>query len=155
MSVESGTLGMLAEPWVRWRRFAEQTWARRRPEPAWHTPNRVLVEDAAHRLRDFGGAGEAAGLPLLLVPPEVNHSAIVDFGPGQSLVQTTLDAGFARVAAVEWRSATAETAHRDIDDSIATLQAAIRTLGGRAHLVGLCQGGWEAAVVAALDPSAV
>lgn len=155
MNIEAETLGVLAEPWVRWRRFAEQTWARKRPEPAWHTSNRVLVEDAAHRLRDFGGTAAADDPPLLIVPPEVNHSAIVDFGPGQSLVRTALDAGFARVAAVEWRSATAETAHRDVDDSIATLQAAIRTLGGRAHLVGLCQGGWESAVVAALEPSTV
>jgi poly(3-hydroxyalkanoate) synthetase len=155
VNIESETLGVWAEPWVRWRRFAEQTWLRRRPEPTWHTANRVRAEDAAHRLRDFGGTAAAGELPLLIVPPEVNHSAIVDFGPGQSLVRTALDAGFARVAAVEWRSATAETANRDIDDSIATIQAAIRTLGGRVHLVGLCQGGWESAVVAALDPSAV
>ena len=155
MNIESETLGVWAEPWVRWRRFAEQTWARRRPEPVWHTPNRVLLEDAAHRLRDFGGTAEAGGPPLLIVPPEVNHSAIVDFGPGQSLVRTALDAGFSRVVVVDWKSATAETANRDIDDSIATLQAALRTLGGRAHLVGLCQGGWESAVVAALEPSTV
>ena len=157
MNIESETLGLLAEPWVRWRRFAEQTWARRRPEPSWQTPNRVLAEDVAHRLRDFGGAEAAGadGMPLLVIPPEVNHSAIVDFGPGQSLVRVARDAGFARVAAVEWLSATPETAGRDVDDSIATIQAAIRTLGGRVHLVGLCQGGWESAIVAALEPSTV
>lgn len=155
MNVESGAFGLLAEPWVRWRRFAEETFLRRRPEPAWHTPNRVLAEDAAHRLRDFGGAASAGGPPLLVVPPEVNHSAIVDFGANQSLVRAALDAGFPRVAAVEWKSAVPETARRDIDDSIETIQAAIRALGGRAHVVGLCQGGWESAVAAALEPSAV
>jgi len=155
VSGESGAFEVLAEPWVRWCRFAEETFLRRRPEPAWHTPSRVLVEDAAHRLRDFGGARGAGGPPLLVVPPEVNHSAIVDFGPRQSLVRAALEAGFPRVAAVEWKSAAAETANRDVDDSIETIQAAIRALGGRAHLVGLCQGGWESAIAAALDPSAV
>jgi poly(3-hydroxyalkanoate) synthetase len=141
---------------ARQRRLAEATWWRRPPEPTWTTPGRVLKEHLAYRVREFGSGSQEDGLgALVIVPPEVNHSAICDFGPGQSLVQAGLDAGFARVLAVEWRSATPETAERDIDDSILTVLEALSLAGGRAHLVGLCQGGWESAIAAALRPEAV
>ncbi|HOX46726.1 MAG TPA: alpha/beta fold hydrolase [Myxococcota bacterium] len=137
------------------RRFAEATCLRRAPAPAWTTPNRVALEHPAYRVRDFstGPAGQRG--PLLVVPPEVNHSAICDFAPGQSLVAAALRAGFGRVLAVEWRSATPETAGRDIDDSILTILEALALCGGPAHLVGLCQGGWESAIVTALRPERV
>ncbi len=146
----------------RQRRFLQATWLRRPPRPRWHTPNRVLRETPAHRLRDFsaaaGGpdaaaAGGAAGrTPVLLIPPEVNASTIVDFGAGQSLVAAVRAAGFARVAAIEWRTARAASARRGIDDSLRTILDSAAALGGRVHLIGVCQGGWEAACAAALQP---
>jgi poly(3-hydroxybutyrate) depolymerase len=139
----------------RQRRFAEATWLRQAPEPAWTTPNRVIVEHPAYRVRDFSTGLAGARGPLVIVPPEVNHSAICDFAPGQSLVAAALAAGFHRVLAVEWRSATPETAQRDIDDSILTILEAVDLAGGPAHLVGLCQGGWESAIAAALRPARV
>jgi poly(3-hydroxybutyrate) depolymerase len=143
------------------RRFLDETVLSEPPAPAWTTPNRVVRETPAMRLREFVREAVEAPpvgaktLPMLVVPPEVNRSTIADFGPGQSLVRAMLDAGFSRVAAVEWRSADEETAGRDIDDSIADIRASIAQLGGRVHLVGLCQGGWESAVVAALAPDSV
>ena len=173
----------LAAALARPARFLEAT-ALRRPAPrGWTTPNRVLREEGAYRLRDFSrepdreqgrepdrapslepgrGRGREPGLapgptstPVLVVPPEVNQSYIVDFNPGQSLVRTILGAGFDRVAALEWRSATLETSRRDIDDSIADILDCIEALGGRVHLIGVCQGGWEAAIAAALRPGAI
>ncbi|NMB76748.1 MAG: alpha/beta fold hydrolase [Myxococcales bacterium] len=135
----------------RQRRFLDATVLRDRPAPRWTTANRVIAENAVCRLRDFSQAGASA--PLLIVPPEVNHSAIADFGPGQSLVAAALQNGFGRVAALEWKSATRESAGRDIDDSLLEIRQAIETLGGPVHLVGLCQGGWESAMLCALEPA--
>jgi poly(3-hydroxybutyrate) depolymerase len=138
-------------------RFLNETFLRQRPPSRWTTPNCVVSQDDAHRLRDFSPHPDAPStVPLLIVPPEVNRSNIVDFGPGQSLVQSALDHGFARVAAIEWRDVkhSAAAGRRDIDDSVATILDAIATLGGRVHLLGVCQGGWEAAIAAALAPDA-
>ncbi len=144
--------------------FAEQTWLRQAPSQRFVTPNRVLHETAAIRLREFTRAGgsetsrdtarDADAPPLLIVPPEVNRSTIVDFAPGQSLVGAALEAGFARVGVIQWRTATARTARRDIDDSVADILEAASRLGGDrgVHLLGVCQGGWESAVAAALRP---
>ncbi|MDP7114109.1 MAG: alpha/beta fold hydrolase, partial [Myxococcota bacterium] len=148
----------------RGRRFLDATALRRRPEPGRETPSRVILETPAFRLRDFsrpGAAGRAAMRrdgrrhPLLIVPPEVNSSHVVDFGPGQSLVRAVLDAGFPRIASLDWRSAAGVAARRDVDDSLGSILDAVDALGGSAHLVGLCQGGWESAMVAALHPEQV
>lgn len=136
-------------------RFLNETLLRQRPPTRWTTPNRVIGENEAHRLRDFSALPDGPHKPLLIVPPEVNQSTIVDFAPGQSLVQAALDHGFTRVAAIEWRDveSSATAAGRDIDDSVATIRDAMETLGGRVHLLGVCQGGWESAIAAALAPN--
>jgi len=142
----------------RQRRFLDASILRCNPGPRWVTPHRVEVEEGAYRLRVFGGQ---RGKPLLIVPPEVNRSHIVDFAPGQSLVQTVLDAGFGPVGVIDWRSAAPgrpgwrEVARRDVDDSLASILDSVAALGGTAHLVGLCQGGWESAMVTALHPESV
>ncbi len=144
----------------RQRRFLDATVLRRNPGPRWTTPNRVIREDLACAVREFslrGAHGRAAmrtdgrRWPVLVVPPEVNSSHIVDFGPGQSLVRAILDAGFPRVASLDWRSAAGTAARRDVDDSLGSILDAVEALGGRVHLVGLCQGGWESAMVTALE----
>ena len=148
----------------RQRRLLDATVLRRNPGPSWETPNRVVLDDPAYRLREFsrrGAAGRAAMRrdgrrhPVLIVPPEVNSSHVVDFGPGQSLVRAVLDAGFPRVASLDWRSAAGAAARRDVDDSLGSILDAAEALGGRVHLIGLCQGGWESAMVAALHTESV
>lgn len=139
----------------RQRRFLQATWLRRVPAPRFRKPNRVLLERPAFRLREFCMPGGSESTPVLVVPPEVNASTIVDFAPDQSLVETILGAGFERVAVLEWRSATAETAGRGVDSSIASIHESIAALGGAVHLIGICQGGWESAVATALEPDLV
>jgi len=148
----------------RQRRFLDATVLRRNPGPSWHTPHQVILDEPAFRVRDFsrrGAAGRAAMRmdgrrhPVLIVPPEVNSSHVVDFGPGQSLVRAVLDAGFPRVASLDWRSASGAAARRDVDDSLGSILDAAEALGGRVHLIGLCQGGWESAMVAAQCPDRV
>lgn len=138
--------------------FAKHTVLRPHPAPQWATPNVVLHQEKAWQLREFfwpQATNRGEGWPVLVIPPEINHSAIVDFAPNQSLIRTLLQHRFRRVAAIEWFSATEETASRDVDDSLGTILDCVALLGGRVHLIGVCQGGWEAATAAALQPEAV
>jgi len=139
----------------RQRRFLQATWLRRAPRPTWQTPNRVLLDGPAFALRSFETRGAQAadgGPPVLVVPPEVNASTIVDFAPDQSLVATLLAAGLGQVAVIEWKSASAATAGRTVDDSLAAIFDSVAALGGRVHLLGVCQGGWESACAVGLEP---
>jgi poly(3-hydroxybutyrate) depolymerase len=119
----------------------------------WHTDNVVVLRAPHFLLRRFEPVRE--GPVLLVVPPEINGSNLCDYGPEQSLVQALHRGGFGTVYAVEWRSATQETKDYDVDHSIQAILDCLEAIGGRAHLLGICQGGWQALVVAALKPDAV
>jgi poly(3-hydroxyalkanoate) synthetase len=122
----------------------------------WPSPHRVVLETPALRLLRFDAErGGGASPPLLIVPPEVNGANLADYGPGQSLVDLALRSGFGAVAAVDWRTPSDATRDLDVDDSIAGIEACIEGLGGSAVLAGICQGGWESAIVAARQPHAV
>lgn len=126
------------------------------PQPEWATPNRTLLDMDTMRLRDFTRGGAGDGLPVLVDPPYAGHSStIADYQSGQSLVETLLDNGLSRVLAMEWKSATPAMRDFDIDKYLAEINAVIDDLGGRVHMVGLCQGGWMAAMVAARFPEKV
>jgi len=122
------------------------------PEPAWTTPNGVLLELDTMRLRDFGGRGD----PVLVDAPYAGHSStIADYGKGQSLVATLLAARAGRVLATDWKPATAPMRDFDIDRYLAEINVAVDELDGCVHLVGLCQGGWMSAMYAARFPQKV
>lgn len=127
------------------------------PPPDWATPNRVLLDMDTMRLRDFSPSdSDRSGLPVLIDAPYAGHSStIADFAKGQSLVATVMSAGLKRVLVTDWKGATAEMGDFDIDKYLAEINAAVDTLGGRAHLVGLCQGGWMSAMFAARFPDKV
>jgi poly(3-hydroxyalkanoate) synthetase len=133
-------------------RFAELAFPARPPRPRWATRNsRVFLRETVD-LRLFG-SGRGKGPRVLVVTPQVNHSYIADYSPSQSLVRTLLAAGASRVAVTDWLAPPPwpySIAH-SIDDIVACLDH----LGGRSHLVGLCQGGWQSAIVAALHPDQV
>ncbi|MGV6847358.1 MAG: alpha/beta fold hydrolase [Marinibacterium sp.] len=125
------------------------------PPPAWATQNRVLLDMDTMFLRDFSDPG-ATGLPVLIDPPYAgHHSTIADYRPGQSLVGTLLASGLPRVLAMDWKAATPEMRDFDIDKYLAEINVVVDDLGGRVHLVGLCQGGWMSAMFAARFPHKV
>ena len=162
-TLAEATLGPLLAASRRTRRYLDATALRPTPVMTWATPHVVLLEHPAMQLREFRLPGETMrarrhaaarcdAIPLLVVAPEINGSNLVDYGPEQSFVLGALEAGFGRVAVVHWRSATEAIRHHRIEDSVAAIEAAIDALGGRVHLAGVCQGGWEAAMVAARRP---
>lgn len=125
-----------------------------RAEPQWATPNKVTLELATVRLRDFSTSPE--GVATLVCAPFALHSAtIADFAPRHSLVAALLEAGLPRVFVTDWRSATATTRFLSIDNYLADLNILVDQLGSPVDLIGLCQGGWLALVFAARFPAKV
>jgi poly(3-hydroxyalkanoate) synthetase len=121
--------------------------------PSLATPNQMRLDLRTMVLRDYGKPGE---IPTLVNAPNAGHTAMIaDFHDGQSLVQTLLANGIGHVALTDWKSATDEMKFLDIDNYLAEVIVAIDDLGGRVNLVGLCQGGWVAAMVAARFPEKV
>lgn len=94
--------------------------------------------------------------PVLIVAPYAIHEAsIADFADRHSVAQVIIEGGSEFVALTYWKSATAEMRDYGIDVYLSDLNVAIDDLGGRASLVGLCQGGWLAAAYAARFPRKV
>ncbi|MCT8266141.1 alpha/beta fold hydrolase [Afifella sp. JA880] len=122
-----------------------------RPQLA--TENRVRLELRTMHLRDYG---REEGRPTLVIAPYAGHSAMIaDYHKGQSLVQTLLDGGIAHVALTDWKSATPDMRDFEVDNYLEELLVAIEDLGGSVDLVGLCQGGWASAMLAARFPEKV
>jgi poly(3-hydroxyalkanoate) synthetase len=129
--------------------------ADRRP-PRWHSPNEVIAETPLTVLRDFTDGAADRVVPTLVLPPQAgHHSSIVDFSRSQSQMRTIRAAGLTRAYALEWKGATAATRDTGIEDVLADVEAAVQRIGGPVNLVGDCQGGWLAAIYAALHPEAV
>ena len=137
------------------RFFAEAEKIESPPPPKWATKNRVLVNLDTMRLRDFSRPG-AFGTPVLVDAPYAGHSStIADYAKGQSLVETLMASGLPRVLVTDWKSATPAMRDYNIDRYLSDLDRAVEAIGGRTHLVGLCQGGWMAAMYACLHPDKV
>jgi poly(3-hydroxyalkanoate) synthetase len=128
-----------------------------RSEPRWHRANEIVFSTPYAHLRDFSAAGAEAGvIPTLVLPPQAGHSSqVVDFSPAQSQLDVIAAAGLSRVYALEWRPATTATRRVAITDYLDVIDRSIRRMGGRANVVGNCQGGWLAAIYAALHPERV
>ena len=124
-------------------------------KPVWATPNRVKLDLKTMRLRDFSENG-AGGLPVIIDAPYAGHAAtIADYSPDQSLVRALKANGLGRIYVTDWKSATDAMKDFTIDTYLEDLDAAIDAVGGKAHLVGLCQGGWMSAAYAARFPGKV
>ena len=124
------------------------------PEPDWATGNHVILELDTMRLRDFSTAADGpVQTPVLIDAPYAGHSStIADYAKGQSLVETFKTNGLSRVFVTDWMSATAEMRDYDIDKYLTDIDTAVKALGGRAHFVGLRQGGWMSAMYVCLFP---
>ena len=100
--------------------------------------------------------GPAQASPTLIVAPFAVHDAsIADFAEGHSIAKALAEGGSGPFALTFWKSAGAEMRGFGIDAYLSDLNVAVDDLGGRARLVGLCQGGWLAAAYAARFPRKV
>lgn len=124
-------------------------------KPDWITPYEVIVDDPAFRLLAFNAKKNNGQVPVLIIPPQAgHHSCIADFGsPEQSLVNTCMKLTNNVVYALEWKNST--RLEETLDDLALYLDVCVQNAGGRAHLIGLCQGGWLAAIYAAIYPEKV
>jgi poly(3-hydroxybutyrate) depolymerase len=153
----SGAMARGAAPWdvlgdmSRW-----WTEANRQEHPRWHSPNEIVLECPVARLRDFSDGSKANVVPTLVLPPQAGHdSCIVDFSPTQSQMKVIRAAGLERAFSLDWIGATAETREAGIDDYLDFVERSIEHIGGPVNLIGDCQGGWLAAIYAALHPEQV
>jgi poly(3-hydroxybutyrate) depolymerase len=128
-----------------------------RGRPSWSSPHEIVFEAPVARLRDFSTASARSRLvPTLVLPPQAGHdSCIVDYSSDQSQMRTILEAGLTRAFTLDWIGATEATKHAGIDDYLQVIDRSIDHLGGRANLVGDCQGGWLATIYAALHPERI
>ena len=130
--------------------------AGRRDKPQWASTSDIVAEWPTARLRDFSARDAPDAIATLLLPPQAGgDSCIVDYAPHQSQVRTALDAGLPRVFALDWIGATQATKDASIEDYIDLIDEAVERVGGRINLVGDCQGGWLAAIYAALRPESI
>ena len=121
--------------------------------PMLATPNQIRLNLRTMALRDYGAP---KGIPTLVDAPHAGHTAMIaDYRDGQSLIQTLLANGIDHVALTDWKSATDDMKDFDIDNYLADMVVVIDDLGGRVNLVGLCQGGWVSAMIAARFPDKV
>lgn len=129
-----------------------------RREPTWHLANETVLSTPFAVLRDFTEAAHRDDdvVPTLVLPPQAGHSStVVDYSPQQSQLAMIRAAGLTRVYALDWRPATTSTRNVTITDYLDVIDRSIRRMGGRANLVGDCQGGWLATIYAALHPDRV
>jgi poly(3-hydroxyalkanoate) synthetase len=145
----------LADRNLRWWRAM-----RHRSVPGWHLPNDIVLSTPFANLRDFSDppadTGTAGVVPTLVLPPQAGHSSsVVDFSPTQSQLAVLKAAGLTRLYVLDWRPATSETTGVTITDYLDVIDRSIELMGGRANLVGDCQGGWLATIYAALHPERV
>ena len=127
-----------------------------RARPRWHTPNEVVLTSPVARLRDFSGGTRRRVVPTLLLPPQAGHdSCIVDYSDAQSQVRTIRAAGLERLWSLDWIGATPATKDSGIEDYLDVIDRSVQRIGEPVNLVGDCQGGWLAAIYAALRPEHV
>lgn len=125
------------------------------PETAqWYSPNQLILEKHKTALRQF--IADKKGSPLIIIPPEAGHdSTIVDYGPGQSLVEAARDNYAGNVYVLDKLPATFQDTGYSIDDAILSVDASLDKIGEPVNIIGFCQGGWQAAIYTALFPEKV
>jgi poly(3-hydroxyalkanoate) synthetase len=120
------------------------------------TLGRVRIALPTMLLLEPNAQTAAKAAPVLIVAPYAVHEAsVADFADRHSVAQILAEGAPHLVALTNWKSATAAMRDYGIDTYLSDLNVAIDDLGGRASLVGLCQGGWLAAAYAARFPRKV
>lgn len=126
------------------------------PNPRWSTPNNIIYEHETLCLRHFHNRRYSnAKRPVLILPPQAgHHSNLADYSPTQSLVRVFQRYGY-DVYVAHWISATREFKDLGMNDIIRLTDEAVDQIRERTgiykiHLVGQCQGGWQASIYTSL-----
>jgi poly(3-hydroxyalkanoate) synthetase len=131
----------------------QKTKARKKSRACLASSNRVRLDLRTTLVRDYGAP---RGIPTLVEAPRSGHTAMIaDYREGRSLIETLLANGINHVALTDWKSATEDMKDLEIDNYLAEMIVAIEDLGGLVNLIGLSQGGWMAAMLAARFPNKV
>ncbi|MGO8892008.1 MAG: DUF3141 domain-containing protein [Streptosporangiaceae bacterium] len=128
-----------------------------RKPPQWHSRNEVVLASPFALLRDFS-VGDDDAVSTLLFPPLAGHASCIIDKRGQSKVQLCVKMGLTKVYSFDWLScttATKDTTEADRLDFITRAVDLIAGPEGTVNIVGDCQGGWEAALWAAMHPERV
>lgn len=144
------------------QRYIDLLYQMEHPVAGWATPNQVIYEHETLRLRHFENENgrSKANRPVLILPPQAgHHSNLADYSPAQSLVRVFQRYGY-DVYVAQWISATQEYKDLDIGDIIRLTDEAVDQVRNRTgvfkiHLVGQCQGGWQAVLYTSLHPDKV
>lgn len=118
-----------------------------KPKKTWHDEYTVVYSCAAFNLLCFREANDK-GPSIINRTPEAGHASwIASFAENQSLIRCQLDNTLGGVYAMEQKSATFLRAFEGIDTLQKHIERAIYEVNdGPVHLIGLCQGGWVAAL---------
>ena len=141
-------------------RFLRLTVGKEKPHPYWSTDNQVILEKQTLRLHHFPHKKIKQKNPVLILPPQAgNHCNLADFAPDQSLVRVFQQHGF-DVYVTEWLSATYHDKDLGVEDYINLTDDAIKAIrekssAEKVHIVGQCQGGWQAAIYSSLFPEKI
>ncbi len=141
-------------------RFLRLTAGREKPHPYWSTENQILLQKQTLSLHHFPHRKIKQKTPVLILPPQAgNHCNLADFAPDQSLVRVFQKHGF-DVYVTEWLSATYHDKDLGIEDYVNLTDDAVnaicRQTGAECvHIVGQCQGGWQAAMYSSLHPEKI
>lgn len=128
-----------------------------RKPPKWHSRNEVVLASPFALLRDFS-AGDDDVVPTLLFPPMAGHASCIIDKKGQSQVQLCIKMGLTKVYSFDWLSCTKATKNTTEADRLDFITRAVDLIAGpegKVNIVGDCQGGWEAALWAAMHPQRV
>ncbi|MDD4801336.1 MAG: alpha/beta fold hydrolase [Syntrophomonas sp.] len=143
------------------KRYIDILIALQEPHVKWSTPNNIIYEHQTLRLRHFPNKRATnAKRPVLILPPQAGHSSVLaDYSPAQSLVRVFHRYGY-DVYVTEWLSATYEYRTLGMDDFIRLTDEAVdmvreKTDVYKIHLVGQCQGGWQASIYTSLFPDKI
>jgi class III poly(R)-hydroxyalkanoic acid synthase PhaC subunit len=141
-------------------KFLRLTVGNEKPQPYWSTRNKVILNKQTLNLHHFPHKKIKQKHPVLILPPQAgNHCNLADFAPDQSLVRVFQQHGF-DVYVTEWLSATYNDKDLGIEDYINLTDDAIEAIkensaAGKVHIVGQCQGGWQAAMYSSLFPQKI
>ena len=128
-----------------------------RKPPQWQSRNKVVLASPFALLRDFS-VGNDDVVPTLLFPPLAGHASCIIDKKGQSQVQLCIKMGLTKLYAFDWLSCTNATKDTTEADRLDFLTRAVDLIAGpegTVNIVGNCQGGWEAALWAAMHPERV